>query len=406
MSFLRLIYLAHRFGTSLKKRGFIAFTRIVAILSIAIGCMALLLSMAILDGFKQALEDNAVKFTAHIRVQSFNGDIPPPMPDHLINHPAIASFEIALQKEGLLRKRGGDIDGILLKGIDDETEFIARPKELRKGSFTFSSDSSKEIIISERLAKSMGFQVADTAIITSMIPDPAGSSIPLPVTMKAKIRGLFKTGMSQYDELYVFLPRKTLSQLLGTSTDAKSHYELMVKPGFDINAIGREIQDQVPYPLFVQTVYDLHAGMFHWIELQKEPIPIVLSLIGIVAIMNILTSLLIIVIEKTRSIGILKSLGMKQFSIMTIFSLQGIALGIIGITIGCLSSFALCTIQQNYEIITLNADLYFIDVLPVSMKAWHYYLVGGSALGLSLFATIIPAFVASRISPTKAMLFK
>jgi ABC-type lipoprotein release transport system permease subunit len=126
MSFLRLIYLAHRFGTSLKKRGFIAFTRIVAILSIAIGCMALLLSMAILDGFKQALEDNAVKFTAHIRVQSFNGDIPPPMPDHLINHPAIASFEIALQKEGLLRKRGGDIDGILLKGIDDETEFIAR----------------------------------------------------------------------------------------------------------------------------------------------------------------------------------------------------------------------------------------------------------------------------------------
>jgi lipoprotein-releasing system permease protein len=156
----------------------------------------------------------------------------------------------------------------------------------------------------------------------------------------------------------------------------------------------------------VQTVYDLHAGMFHWIELQKEPIPIVLSLIGIVAIMNILTSLLIIVIEKTRSIGILKSLGMKQFSIMTIFSLQGIALGIIGITIGCLGSFALCTIQQNYGIITLNADLYFIDVLPVSMKAWHYYLVGGSALALSLFATIIPAFVASRISPTKAMLFK
>jgi lipoprotein-releasing system permease protein len=385
MSFLRLIYLAHRFGTSLKKRGFIAFTRIVAILSIAIGCMALLLSMAILDGFKQALEDNAVKFTAHIRVQSFNGDIPPPMPEHLIKHPAIASFEIALQKEGLLRKRGGDIDGILLKGIDDETEFIARPKELRK---------------------SMGFQVADTAIITSMIPDPGGSSIPLPVTMKAKIRGLFKTGMSQYDELYVFLPRMTLSQLLGTSTDAKSHYELMVKPGFDINAIGTKIQDQVPYPLFVQTVYDLHAGMFHWIELQKEPIPIVLSLIGIVAIMNILTSLLIIVIEKTRSIGVLKSLGMKQFSIMTIFSLQGIALGIIGITIGCLGSFALCTIQQNYGIITLNADLYFIDILPVTMKAWHYYLVGGSALALSLFATIIPAFVASRISPTKAMLFK
>jgi len=406
MSFLRLIYLAHRFGTSLKKRGFIAFTRIVAILSIAIGCMALLLSMAILDGFKQALEDNAVKFTAHIRIQSFNGEIPPPLPDHVMHNPAIASVEIALQKEGLLRKRGGDIDGILLKGIDDEMEFIARPKELRKGSITFSTDSSREIIISERLANSMGLGISDTAIITSMIPDPGGSTIPLPVTMKAHIRGVYKTGMSQYDELYVFLPRKTLSQLLGTSHDTKSHYELMVKSGYDINAIGEEIQEQVPYPLFVQTVYDLHAGMFHWIELQKEPIPIVLSLIGIVAIMNILTSLLIIVIEKTRSIGILQSLGMKPLSIMMIFSFQGIALGVFGITLGCIGSFMLCTIQQKYGVITLNADLYFIDTLPISMKAWHYYLVGGSALVLSLFATIIPAFVASRISPTKAMLFK
>ena len=406
MSFFRLIYLAYRFGTSLKKRGFIAFTRIVAILSIAIGCMALLLSMAILDGFKQALEDNAVKFTAHIRIQSFNGDIPPPVPDTVIHHPAISSFEIALQKEGLLRKRGGDIEGILLKGIDDETEFIARPKELRKGSFTFSSDTSKEIIISERLANSMGLGMSDTAIITSMIPDPGGSSIPLPVTMKAHIRGMYKTGMSQYDELYVFLPRMTLSHLLGTSQDAKSHYELMVKSGYDINALGMEIQDQVPYPLFVQTVYDLHAGMFHWIELQKEPIPIVLSLIGIVAIMNILTSLLIIVIEKTRSIGILKSLGMKQFSIMMIFSFQGIALGVIGIILGCIGSFLLCAIQQHIGVITLNADLYFIDTLPVNMKAWHYYVVGGSALTLSLLSTIIPAFIASRISPTKAMLFK
>ncbi|MGA1249496.1 MAG: hypothetical protein ACO3YM_03290, partial [Candidatus Kapaibacteriota bacterium] len=96
MSPFRLIYLAHKFGTSLKKRGFIAFTRIVAILSISIGCMALLLSMAILDGFKQALEQNAVKFTAHIRIQSFNGEMPPPLPQTVNEFPGIASAETAL----------------------------------------------------------------------------------------------------------------------------------------------------------------------------------------------------------------------------------------------------------------------------------------------------------------------
>lgn len=406
MSLLRLIYLAHRFGTSLRKRGFIAFTRIVAIVSIAIGCMALLLSMAILDGFKLALEQNAVKFTAHIRIQSFNGEMPPPLPKSVLEHPAIASSETALQKEGLIKKKGGNIEGVLLKGIDDAREFSSRPKELRKGRFTFSHDSIKEIIIGERLANGMSMKCGDTAIITSMIIDSTGSGVPLPVTQKYRIIGLYKTGMSQYDELYVFLPRKSLASLLGTNAEARSHYELMVKPDQDITLLAQEIQHLVPYPLFVQTVFDLHAGMFHWIELQKKPIPIVLSLIGIVAVMNILTSLLIIVIEKTKSIGILKSLGMKPSSIMLVFSLQGIGLGLMGVFIGCIGSYALCTLQQTYQIIKLNGDLYFIDSLPISMKAWHYYLVCGSALFLSLLSTFIPSLIASRISPTQSLRFR
>ena len=406
MTLFRLIHLAHRFGTSLKKRGFIAFTRLVAVLSIAIGCMALLLSMAILDGFKQALEHNAVKFTAHIRIQSFNGDIPPPLPESVLKHPSILSAETALQKEGLFRKKGGDIKGVLLKGIDANSEFISRPKELRKGTFSFSQDTAREIIIGERLARSMNVSIGDTAIIISMISDSSGSSIPLPVTIKCRVRGLYKTGMSQYDELYVFLPRNSLANLLGAENDARTHYELMVKPEYDIVMLAQDIQNIVPYPLFVQTVYDLHAGMFHWIELQKKPIPIVLSLIGIVAVMNILTSLLIIVIEKTRSIGILKSLGMKPSSIMWMFSLQGIGLGLAGITLGCLASYGICFLQEQYGIIKLNADLYFIDSLPIAVKAWHYYLVCGSAFLLSLLSTLIPSFIAARISPTKAMKFK
>lgn len=113
----------------------------------------------------------------------------------------------------------------------------------------------------------------DTAIITSMIIDSTGSGVPLPVTQKYRIIGLYKTGMSQYDELYVFLPRKSLASLLGTNAEARSHYELMVKPDQDITLLAQEIQHIVPYPLFVQTVFDLHAGMFHWIELQKNLFP-------------------------------------------------------------------------------------------------------------------------------------
>ena len=407
MRITRILHIAHRFGTSLRKRGFIAFTRIVAIAGIAIGCIALLVSMAVLDGFQESLEYNAVKFTSDIRIQSFNGETPVALPESVMQDEALHSIEFALQREGLIRARGkSEVEGVLFKGIDNNKEFIQRPKKQIAGSFAFTSDTAQQIIIGKKLSNTMDVGVGDTLVLTIMAFNPANPNLPNPFNIKCSVQGIFQTGMAQYDDLYVFIPRKTLNRMMGADDNTLTHYEIMVKPGHDIAATANRIQDLVPYPLFVQSVYDLHAGMFHWIELQKKPIPIVLSLISIVAVFNILTCLLISVLEKTRSIGILISLGMKRSSILSMFVWQGITIGLTGIIVGCVISFALCFIQQQFGIITLKAELYFVDTLPVSIQLWHYLLVGSLALFLSVISTFVPAYIASRTSPVKALRFQ
>jgi lipoprotein-releasing system permease protein len=146
--------------------------------------------------------------------------------------------------------------------------------------------------------------------------------------------------------------------------------------------------------------------MFAWIELQKEPIPIVLGLISIVAVFNILTILLITVVEKTHSIGILRALGLTNREIISIFIYQGTSIGFFGTLLGCGLALAFSIVQQQYGLIHLPGEIYFMDKLPVAINPIHYVIVIGISVVLSLAATLIPSFIAVKINTIKALRFK
>ncbi|MFH1049963.1 MAG: FtsX-like permease family protein [bacterium] len=167
-----------------------------------------------------------------------------------------------------------------------------------------------------------------------------------------------------------------------------------------------ELIDFQKIPLLAITVFDLHSAIFAWIEMQKAPIPLVLGLISIVAVLNIITILLITVVEKTHSIGILKALGMSRRNIIKIFIIQGLSIGIIGTIIGCSIGLLFGLIQQNYGIISLEGEIYFLDKLPVEFEVWHFAVVCTTAIVLSFLATLIPSFIASSIKPIRAIRFK
>jgi lipoprotein-releasing system permease protein len=182
--------------------------------------------------------------------------------------------------------------------------------------------------------------------------------------------------------------------------------EIDLKDIADVKRLTPIIEETVGFPYYALNVFELHSSMFAWIDLQKAPIPIVLGLISIVAVFNIITILLVTIVEKTRSIGILRSLGMKNRGILALFVTQGVAIGTAGAVTGCLLGFLFGFTQNAFKIISLNSDIYFLDALPVDMSAWHFVLVLSASIFCSFLAALVPSLIAVRISPVKSLRFR
>jgi lipoprotein-releasing system permease protein len=168
---------------------------------------------------------------------------------------------------------------------------------------------------------------------------------------------------------------------------------------------AENINKTLRYPHYTLSVYDLYNTIFAWIELQRKPIPIVLGLIVLVAAFNVISTLLIIVVEKTHSIGVLRTLGAKPGSIAQIFITEGLVISMIGVLVGNLFAFVVSLLQSNYDIMKLKSDVYFMSSVPIDIRWEHYAIVSAIAIAIALCSTLIPARIASRILPLKALKF-
>lgn len=401
-------YISTRFSSSGMQGKFLNFARAIALLSVMLGSMALIISLSVLDGFQSRLQENIVKFTSHININSFNRqalDLNEDIEQQLItNIPNIKSVDPVMQREGLIRS-GTLIEGIVIKGIMDDYSLQTIKENIIAGDFSFNSPSSGEVSIGKRLAKRLAVNIDDTVIVYAIRKAPDGSYT-YPDIEQLKVKSIYETGLAMYDDVVIFIPYKTAANMMQVPFNKITNYEVTLRSLENINETARRIEDLLGYPHFTNTVFEMHSSVFAWIELQKAPIPIVLGLISIVAVMSIITILLIAVVEKTRSIGILRSLGIKRNSMLLIFVFQGVSIGAAGTFLGCLIALIFGLLQQNYSIITLPGDVYFLDVLPVEFRFWHFAIVIGVSLFLSFLSTLIPSYIATRINPIKAIRFK
>jgi lipoprotein-releasing system permease protein len=297
------------------------------------------------------------------------------------------------------------IDGAVLRGIENSSKPSGIVDKIVEGKFDFDSNTSKEIVIGRDLAKKLNVSVGNKVMLIVMSKDSAIRNFS-PDIEEFNVKGVYHTGMTLYDETVVFMPSGTATEFFHQMPGSASYLEIMLD---DINkspVISKAIMDDFGYPYYATTIFERHAAMFAWIDLQKEPIPIVLGLITIVAVFNIITILLITIVEKTHSVGILRALGMPSGQLLKIFVIQGLILGVIGTIIGCLLGFSFFYIQDVYKLIHLKGEIYYLDTLPVAFSAWHYVIVGGFSILLSFLASIVPASISLRISPIKAIRFK
>ncbi len=408
MNFKLIRFASKRISASSKNQKFLNFARAVALISVTLGSAALIVSLSVLYGFENELKNKAVKFTAHASIGEFNKN---PIKDfdkisqRLKNEfSEIKNIAPKIERESLISS-GEYVEGVMISGYKKEFDITGVRQNIKPGNFDFSSKTAKEIVIGERLAKKLNLNIGDQAVLYA-ITDSEKSSFNFPDVDKFKVVGIYETGMAKYDDIYVYAPFQTVRSFFNFPENSAVSLDVILNDVDKADDISDSINAFLGYPFYSFSVFDIHSSIFAWIEMQKAPIPLVLGLISVVAVFNILTILLIAIVEKTGTIGILRALGMSDKNVVRIFLYQGVSLGFFGALIGCAAGFAFGFLQQNLNFFALDGDIYFLDYLPIKFELWYFVAVIGVSTLLSLLASLIPSYTAARVSPVKVFRFK
>lgn len=406
MNFETINFIFRKFISKENRRGFANFAYWASFVSIVLGVIALVVSISILDGFQIAIQENAVRFTSHIKVFTFDrkpftkadsivDNLQKKIPEILAAYPVVSSVIILRYKNA--------VEGISLQSLDPQ-----KINNLRKietlGSRNNLNLKTEGIILGRMLANRMGINVGDSVVLLH-INFNEGSREFCPEFFKVKVIGFFESGMAKYDDVFAYANYETVMKINRLRASDANSIEIYLKDIAKVDSVVKKVEAVLGYPFYCFSFYDLHSSIFAWIELQKKPIPIVLSLITIVAVFNVATFLLINVVEKTKDIGILSVLGLRPLEIVVIFLRIGYKISFLGIFIGVVISLAFTFLQKSFKIIRLDSKVYYFDTLPISFNIETYCLVIFFTLVVTFVSAIIPSIIASRLKPVDVLRF-
>lgn len=402
-------FIASRFAYSLRGNGFARFTTIVSVVSVALGCIALIVAMSVLRGYEEAIVSTANQFAAPIEIRPLFGQTIPDANTVMSKVrviPGVQSIDPTVTREAIARTRKG-VDGVLLLGatprrMTDLNKAIVSEGAAAQGANATNGAASQGALVGIDLANRLSLRVGDTLVVYAS--SSSGTST-TPLLFTVPVRGLMRSGMQSFDDVVVVMEMQVLQSALQIESSDVSGIAVYPQDGIEVEELARRVGAAIGPRLFPQTSTQRFQAMASWIALQKEPIPIVLGLISIVAVFTIISTLLIAVVEKTRSVAILRCLGMTSRAIMSVFALNGLRIGATGVALGTCISFAFLFAQEHWEFIRLDGTIYYLSALPVSLSPLPFIVVPSISLALCLFASVIPMVLASRVSPVRALRF-
>ncbi len=407
MTLGQLRMLSARFSRSSGGRGFFSFSKLVAFISVLLGSMALVLSLSVLGGFEESLHTLAYEFSSHIqlhpRAHRYISESDEQCSILKKEFPQIVAALPVIQFEALLYRKGLT-EGIVLQSDLPESNGSLRQRRRFISGRAATSNTVRELCLGNKLARKLDCSVGDTVIVS--LSGRSLEDINSVQTVAFSICGIYESGMTQYDDLYAYAPSASLVDILAKGPHVATSLELWISDPRQAEKLSRKIEERFDYAFQALSVEELHRGMFSWIELQKKPVPIVLGLISIVAVFNIVTTLLISIVEKSSSYAILMSIGLPKTKLLMMIAWQGCLIALLGSVCGCIIALLASVAQQEYHLIHLDGSIYFVDTLPIQISVSHYLLVLGLSIVLGFLATLIPGVIASRISPVRALRFK
>ncbi|MDR1372712.1 MAG: ABC transporter permease [Dysgonamonadaceae bacterium] len=388
----------------------------VATASMALGLAVMILSVAIVVGFKKEVRNKVIGFGSHIQISNFDNNnsyethpiaISVPLRDYIQSFPNIVQTEQFATKPGML-KTEHESQAMIFKGADENYNWDFFKQNMTEGEIpNINSDSaSTEVLISKLISNKMNLKLHDSFIAYFI----NGDDVRL---RKFKISGIYSTGFSDYDKFYILLDIKQIRRLNMWDADMVSGLELRVK-NYDrldetADLLLSELQlwrDRNDSSFYVRSIKHLNPSLFAWLDVLDMNIWVILALMMLVAGFSMISGLLIIILERANMIGILKTLGHSNIGIQKIFLYLAARLIGKGLLFGNIIALAICFIQKYTGILKLNPDVYYLTEVPVEINIMSILLINIGAFVVTLLALILPSMLVANISPAKTVRFE
>ena len=393
-------------------RRFLRLVTYIAVVGVAVGCAALLLSLMIVRGFAREIEAKVVGFGQHVQVESYL-DEPLARADtlraFLEAEPGVESVTPAVVGFALWRSDQG-VAGAALWGTEPKGQAFLERQLVDGGRFSFDADPSGRpgVVLGAELARELGVSPGDRVTAFSMrdLGERGGGALPArPRVRVFHVAGVYETGLADFDEVYALASLDASRSLLGFDAAAATRLDVTLADITQADAVAASLGYDLGIPYLARSIYDVYANLFAWTELQKSIIPLLISVIVIVAAFNVVGTLLMVVLEKTREVGVLGAMGASGRQVRRAFLAFGVLIGLAGALLGCGIALVLGLLQQRFGIIPLPQEAYYLDRAPVELAAADFVLVGVVALVLCALAAYLPARAAARVDPIRAIRF-
>ncbi|HEU4716493.1 MAG TPA: ABC transporter permease [Bacteroidia bacterium] len=387
----------------------------VAVGGIAVGLAIMILTLAVMNGFQQEIRRKVIGFGSHIQITGFDNNNSfetdsvnrhQPTVDALRSMPGIRHIQVYATKAGII-KSGAQLMGVLLKGIDTDFDWTFFKKNLKEGNLfvlpprtpQHPDTATEDVLVSKYIADKMELKVGKKFKMFFLRDNRTRPRI-------FRVAGIYETGLTDgFDDRFVLCDIRQIQQLNDWDSSLVSGFEVLVKDFSDLDTATAEVNNTIDINLYAQSIRELNPQIFSWLDVLDVNALIIITLMIFVSMINMISALIILILDRTNMIGILKAMGARNMSIRKIFFLHAVRLIAFGMLIGNILGLALCWVQWKFQLVSLDQESYYLKTVPIEINWTYFALLNGAVMICCWAALILPSMIVSRITPVKAIRF-